>query len=86
MSLDTTALGKIAAEMMESLAAAYEEHDVTVGEVALIVEVDGEDWTAVTYRCTTPKAWVQLGLMHAGISAVHATRNVIDDEDDGEEQ
>lgn len=79
MALDTTRLGELAAGMMERLAEGYEDHDVTVGTVALIVEVNSGDWTAVTYRCSDPRAWVQRGLMEAGISAIMRTDSMDDD-------
>lgn len=78
MSLDTTRLGEIAANMMESLAESYETHDVSVGEVALIVEIRSGDWTAVTYRCTDERAWVQRGLIRQGIDAVDASSEMTD--------
>lgn len=62
--------------MMESLAESYEDHDVEVGAVALLVEINAGDWTAVTYRCTDHRLWVQRGLMIAGINAVEANDGV----------
>lgn len=70
MSLDTTKLGEIAAGMMERLAESYEDHDVEVGTVALIVEISSGDWTAVTYRCSDNRSWVQRGLMNEGVRAI----------------
>lgn len=70
MSLDTTKLGEIAAGMMENLATSYEDHDVEVGAVALIVEIKSDEWTAVTYRCSDARAWVQRGLMREGLRAI----------------
>lgn len=74
MSLDTTKLGEIAAGMMERLAESYEDYDVEVGTVALIVEVRSGEWTAVTYRCSDDRSWVQRGLMHEGLRAVGYTQ------------
>lgn len=84
MSLDTTKLGQVAAELMESLANSYEGYDVEVGTVALIVEVNASEWTAVTYRCSDPRVWIQKGLMRAGISAVNAANGHGEDDDDGD--
>lgn len=83
MSLDTTRLGVIAAGMMESLAESYADQDVEVGEVVLLVELRGGDnWTAVAYRCTDNRSWIQAGLMQEGCKAVEASRRTT--RDDGE--
>lgn len=62
MGLDTTRLGRVAAEMMESLAESYAEEDVEMGEVVLAVEIRSGGWSGIAYRCTDPRNWVQRGL------------------------
>ena len=52
---------------------------VVVGTVALIVEVRSGDWTAVTYRCSDDRAWVQRGLMNEGVRAVDHSQERADD-------
>lgn len=71
MSLDVAKLGQSAAELMDSLADAYENDEgAEIGMVAIVVEVNGPDWTGVDYRTTDGRRWVQEGLFGAAIRAV----------------
>ena len=84
MSLDTTRLGNAAAELMDSLAEAYENDDgAEIGVVAIVVEVNGPGWTGVDYRASDPRCWVQSGLFAAAARAVDAsaTHRGYDDEE-----
>lgn len=79
MTLDTNRLGRVAAEMMDSLAEGYAEHDVEVGEVLMIVEIKSGSWTTVSYRSSDPRLWVQLGLLAAAERAVHSSAKQVDE-------
>ncbi len=81
---DLSELGKIAAELIDQLELDYERDDVQVGVVALVVEItdsDG-DWTAIQYRCSDPRRWIQLGLFETARRSVIQSSKDIDDDDD----
>ncbi|HET6502108.1 MAG TPA: hypothetical protein VFG87_15235 [Amycolatopsis sp.] len=81
MSVDTTAMGVLVAELMDAIADEY-GGDVQVGTIAVVVEIDAENWTQVRYRCSDPRSWVQEGFFLAAQRAVVATREAADDEPD----
>lgn len=87
MSIDTSAVGTIAAEMMDQIAERYGA-DAHIDTVAIIVEVDMPDtegrpgWTAVDYRCSDTRRWVQLGFFEAAKRAVLEQGAPEDDGDD----
>lgn len=74
MSVDTTTVGVLVADLVESMAAEYAKDDVRIGTVAVVVEVEGENWTWVRYRCSDPRGWVQEGFFQAAAAAVRYTR------------
>jgi hypothetical protein len=80
VALDLTRLGELAAELMEALEDEHGE-EARLGVVAVVVEVTGADdeWTAVQYRCSDPRRWIQSGLFAA------AGRAVIDSSEDVDE-
>jgi len=89
MSLDTTRVGQVAAELMEAIAEGYDDA-VEIGAVAVIVEVGTTDdadegWTTVNYRCSDTRRWVQAGLLDAAKRAVFASSERAD-EDGGEDE
>lgn len=64
---------------MDSIAEASVEEGLTatIGTVAIVCEVDvsqddtsDEGRTAILYRCSDPRQWVQLGFFSAAIDAV----------------
>jgi hypothetical protein len=70
--IDSTKVGVVTAELMDYLAESYGDDEVGVGTVMVLVEVtgtdeDGDDWTAIQSRCSDPRAWVQNGMLHAGL-------------------
>ena len=72
-------VGVIAAELIETLVKDYEDEDVEIGTVAIIVEITGKEedpeerWTTVTYRCNDARRWIQAGLFDAASEAVRST-------------
>ncbi len=73
MSLDTTKLSTLALDLIERLAADYEDTpSAEVGVVALVVEIDSEEVTYVEYRCSDQRKWVQAGLFETAVRAVVA--------------
>lgn len=69
---DTTKLGAMAMGLMEDMATKYEEieGDAQIGTIAIVVEVTGDTWTSVDYRCTDGRRFVQDGLFSAARRAV----------------
>ena len=67
--LDTTAVGHLAAQLMDRLTEEYGE-DAEIGTVAVVVEVEMGNATAITYRCTDARRWIQVGLFGAAQRAV----------------
>jgi hypothetical protein len=72
--MDTTKLGKIAAELMERLAK-EERQDDEIGAVAIVVETRGtrEDesgYTVIQVECSDPRYWITRGLLQAGLEVV----------------
>jgi hypothetical protein len=81
MSLDTSTVGTLAAELMERLAEQYSE-DAEIGIVAVVAEIDCGDSTAIYYRCTDGRHWIQAGLFDAAKRAVIEQIADDDEEDD----
>lgn len=86
--MDTTELGKVAAELMEKLAQDERESD-EIGAVAIVVETRGKrddesGYTCIQVECNDPRYWVTKGLLRAGLDVIDETW---DDqvEGDGEE-
>ncbi len=73
MTVDTSAIGVLVAELMEFIADDYDE-DVQIGTVGVVVEVNGDDWTSVRYRCSDSRLWVQQGFFLAAQNAVDSNR------------
>jgi hypothetical protein len=75
--MDTTKVGRVAADLMESMAQRYGEEEVEVGEVLVVVELshppgaetDFEESTQVVYRCSDSRGWVQRGLLEEAASS-----------------
>jgi hypothetical protein len=67
-ALDTSALGQLAAELMESIEGDYPE--ARLGVVAVVVELDEGGATSIVYRCSDARRWVQAGLFAAAGRAV----------------
>lgn len=66
---------------MERLTERYGE-DAEVGTVAVVAEVDcGDDSTAIYYRCTDGRHWIQAGLFEAAKRAVVHSQQHIEDDD-----
>lgn len=77
-------MGILVADLMESIAGEY-SGDARIGVVAVVVEVEGDDWTQVRYRCSDGRSWVQEGFFRAAQQAVTYQRTasrIDDDEDD----
>lgn len=73
--MDTTELGKVAAELMEKLAKDEHEND-EIGAVAIIVETrgkreDGSKYTSIQVECNDPRYWITKGLLSAGLEVVN---------------
>lgn len=69
MSLDTTKIGQVAAELME----AVEEHygpEAEIADAMIIVEVDVGDEEFTEVRCSSDRAVVKRGLIHYGVDCV----------------
>lgn len=75
MSVDTTAVGQLAARLMEEVEAEYP--NARLLDATLIVEVaferDGEPMTAAEYRCTSERASVALGQIRLTENAICRT-------------
>lgn len=86
--METAELGITAAELMERLEREYAgKDDVKLGVVAVIAEVgytdrEGDEVTAVEYRCSDGRHWIQSGLFAAASRACHSSFIPIDDDDD----
>lgn len=80
MGIDTTAMGVLVAELMDTVAVEYGE-DVKLGTIAVIVEINGDEWTQVRYRCSDPRSWVQEGFFLAAQRAVISQRDAVDEDD-----
>lgn len=84
MTFELSELGIVAAELMERLEEDYgDKSEITLGVVAVVAEVnyrDGEDKvSAVEYRCSDGRRWIQSGLFAA------AGRGVIESSEDPDE-
>jgi hypothetical protein len=88
MSLDTTRLGQVAAELMQTLADGYEDSDfdkTELGEVMILAEVKLEDeegeWTNIAWRCSDDRQWVQRGLLHAALEQERLPGEPVEDDE-----
>jgi hypothetical protein len=88
--LDTTQVGTVAAELMDTLAEDQERDtdELTVGVVMVLVEVqgtdeDGDSWTWIRYRCSDPRVWIQRGMLHAALEQDQLPD--LEDEDESED-
>lgn len=84
--MDVGELGVVTAELMETLEEEFSEYDeVTVGVVAVIAEVnfftDGEEETAIAFRCSDGRRWIQIGLFNAAIRATELGTEKSEEED-----
>lgn len=74
--METAELGVVAAELMDRLESDYAgKQSVEVGIVAVVAEINfiddgGEDVTAIEYRCSDGRRWIQAALFE------HAKRGV----------
>ncbi len=87
MAIDTTKLGKLAAEMMDRIADEYGDKVEEIGVCAVVVEIDveeeeGDGYTEVLYRCTDGRRWIQKGLFDAARRAVFDSDKRPDEDDD----
>lgn len=62
----------IAAELIEHLENSYDGEEIEIGEVMVLVEITGRneeegDWTAINFRCSDPRHWIQQGMLHAAM-------------------
>lgn len=81
--IDSSVLGALAAEFMQTVEESFED-DATLGVVAIVVEVNVEGdpgHTEVLYRCSDNRRWVQRGLFSAADRAVDYSTMVGEDED-----
>jgi hypothetical protein len=66
--MDTSRLGQVAADLMEAIDS---EDGDELGVVLVLAEIKGSDehgdWTAIRWRCSDPRAWVQYGVLHAAL-------------------
>lgn len=72
--MDTTRLGETAAALMDLIDA---EDGDELGVVMVLAEVKGTDddgeWTAIRWRCSDPRAWVQYGVLHEALRSKRLT-------------
>lgn len=83
MPLELADLATVAAELMDELEEEYaSKEDVQLGVVAVVAEVNWSDGdggvTAVQYRCSDSRRWVQVGLFDA------AKRGVLETSEDAD--
>lgn len=69
MTLDTTLLGRLTAEVMESVADMFED-DYHVRTCALIVEVDSPKRGQIIVRCSDDRPWLLEALLHEAENSV----------------
>lgn len=75
MTLELRQIGELTAQLMERLEEDYADIEAEVGVVAVIVELNyvhsnGDDISAIEYRCSDGRRWVQTGLFDAAKRAV----------------
>ena len=71
MTVDTQALGTLAARAMELLEERYASEDAHIRELALVLEVDlSGERSQVLVTATDPRLWVQLAFLKEGIFSV----------------
>ena len=85
MSIDTSNLGVVSAELMDFLGELGGGKAV-LGEVLVLAEVevtddDGDSYTNLIWRCSDNRSWIQTGLMQAAIDAEKENRAVGAEED-----
>lgn len=90
MSIDTSVLGQLAAEVMDEVLAAYgEEEDFTLRTAAVIVEVDSARSGHIIVKCSDDRPWVLEAFMGEAIDMVGRMRAGMLEaavEDEGEEE
>lgn len=64
--MDTSALGKLAAELMEEIADVEGE----LRTVAIVFEVDEEESTRIDYKCNDDRRWVQRAFFDEAMASV----------------
>jgi hypothetical protein len=77
LSIDTSVVGRLAAETMETVEQQFGE-EAEVGAVAMVVEVrhvdeNGDEVTAITCTSSDRRSWVQYGLLKFAAKLVGAT-------------
>lgn len=60
--MDVSEVGKLAVDLMDMISEEYADDDVEIGTVAVVVEIQSDEWTAVRYRCNDGRRWIQSGL------------------------
>lgn len=81
---DLHQLGLISAELIDRLEEDYRDAEIEVGVVALVVEVTShkDEWTAIEFRCSDPRRWIQLGLFDAAARACSGSAESASDDGD----
>jgi hypothetical protein len=76
-------IGELALEFMEDLEQTYGDQ-LEVGTLAIIAEIhlDNGGATAVEFRCSDGRPWLQRGFFEAAIHAVDATAEIIEDDEE----
>jgi hypothetical protein len=59
-------------DLLAEDAADEEAAEMELGEVMILAEVkgrdeEGDDWTAIRFRCSDPRFWVQRGMLSAAL-------------------
>lgn len=78
MSVDTTTIGQVTAELMDTIDRDYPDDDVTVRTVIVVAELHTPESTFVMYRCSDERTWIQRGLL---AEALEASRRPADDDE-----
>lgn len=84
MSIDSTDLLKMAAELSEEVEAEFP--NCHLGTFAIVLEIgdEEENWTLIRYSCNDARRWVQAGFFAAAKEAVEHTHARLDPEGDDE--
>ncbi len=73
MTVDTSILGSLAADVMEQIEGLY-GGEAELGTVAIIAEINVEDdefgTNVIVYKCSDSRRWIQMGLFEAAKMAV----------------
>lgn len=82
MSFDVGEVGRTAAELMDRLADEYaDEPSAKVGVVAVVVEIETDEISAIEYRCSDVRRWIHRGLFSEAMRAATEPADTLDDED-----